>query len=98
MFEPCCDTPAAASFIRPRESPIRSGGRERTRFARKPVSGGAMGVILQAVYKESNGHTVPSPYDGNRRIPWWWDHIASQANAFRQAGFSAVWLPPALKT
>ena len=57
-----------------------------------------MGVILQAVFKQSNGHTVPSPFDGNRRIPWWWDHLASQANAIRQAGFTAVWLPPALKT
>ena len=29
----------------------------------------AMGVILQAVYKLPNGHTVASPFDGNRRIP-----------------------------
>src|SRR3954451_23554399 len=57
-----------------------------------------MGVILQAVFKFPNGHTVPSPYDGNRRIPWWWDHLASQANAFRNAGFTAVLLPPVCKT
>jgi alpha-amylase len=57
-----------------------------------------MGVMLQAVFKQPNGHTVPSPYDGNRRVPWWWDHLASQANALRQAGFTAVWLPPAVKT
>jgi len=57
-----------------------------------------MGVLLQAVYKFANGHTVPSPYDGNRRVPWWWDHLASQANSFRQAGFTAVLLPPAVKT
>ena len=57
-----------------------------------------MGVLLQATYKFANGHTVPSPYDGNRRIPWWWDHLASQAHAFRQAGFTAILLPPALKT
>src|SRR5712671_4500347 len=57
-----------------------------------------MGVILQAIYKVPGGHTVPSPFDGNRRTPWWWDHVASQANAFRQAGFTAIWLPPALKT
>jgi alpha-amylase len=57
-----------------------------------------MGVILQATYKFPNGHTVPSPADGNRRIPWWWDHIASQAAAFRAAGFTAILLPPALKT
>jgi alpha-amylase len=57
-----------------------------------------MGVILQATYKVPGGNTVPSPFDGNRRTPWWWDHLASQANAFRQAGFTAIWLPPALKT
>ena len=57
-----------------------------------------MGVLLQAAFKFPGGHTVPSPYDGNRRIPWWWDHLASQANAFRRAGFTAIWLPPALKT
>src|SRR5690349_4888796 len=57
-----------------------------------------MGVMLQAVFKFSNGHTVPSPFDGNKRVPWWWDHIASQANALRQAGFTAVLLPPVLKT
>jgi len=57
-----------------------------------------MGVLLQGAFKLANGHSVPSPYDGNRRIPWWWDHLASQANSFRQAGFTAVLLPPVLKT
>jgi alpha-amylase len=57
-----------------------------------------MGVLLQATFKFANGHTVPSPFDGNRRVPWWWDHLASQANSFRQAGFTAILLPPHLKT
>jgi alpha-amylase len=57
-----------------------------------------MGVILQATYKFANGHTVPSPYDGNRRVPWWWDRLASQAASLQQAGFTAILLPPALKT
>lgn len=57
-----------------------------------------MGVMLQAVYKLPNGHTVPSPYDGNRRVPWWWDRLAAQANSFRQAGFTAILLPPVTKT
>jgi alpha-amylase len=57
-----------------------------------------MGVILQATFKFSNGNTVPSPFDGNRRVPWWWDHLAAQANSFRQAGFTALLLPPAMKT
>ena len=57
-----------------------------------------MGVILQATCKFAGGHSVPAPVDGNRRIPWWWDHLAAQANAFRTAGFTAILLPPALKT
>ena len=57
-----------------------------------------MGVILQAVYKQPNGHSVPSPFDGNRRTPFWWDRLAAQANSFRQAGFTAIWLPPVTKT
>jgi len=57
-----------------------------------------MGVILQSTFKFQNGHSVPSPYDGNRRIPWWWDHLASQGAAIRRAGYTAVLLPPALKT
>ncbi len=57
-----------------------------------------MGVILQAIFKLPNGHSVPSPFDGNRRVPWWWDHLASQANAFRSVGFTAILLPPVLKT
>ena len=57
-----------------------------------------MGVILQGFYKVPPGHAVPSPADGNRQTPWWWDRLASQANAFRQAGFTAIWLPPTTKT
>jgi alpha-amylase len=57
-----------------------------------------MGVILQATYKFPNGNTVPSPVDGNRRTPWWWDHLAAQANMFRNAGFTAILLPPVMKT
>jgi alpha-amylase len=42
--------------------------------------------------------SVPSPADGDKSVPWWWDHLAAQANAFRLAGFTAVLLPPVLKT
>jgi alpha-amylase len=35
----------------------------------------------------------PSGY-GN---PWWWDNIASNANSLATSGFTAVWLPPAIK-
>jgi alpha-amylase len=57
-----------------------------------------MGVILQATFKFPNRHTVPAPSDGDPKVPWWWDHLAAQAAAFREAGFTAVLLPPALKT
>jgi len=57
-----------------------------------------MGVILQATYRFPNGNTVPSPFDGNRRVPWWWDLLATRAASLRAAGFTAILLPPALKT
>ena len=40
---------------------------------------------------------VPSPADGDSTIVWW-DDLANQADGLRQAGFTAIWLPPALKT
>jgi alpha-amylase len=57
-----------------------------------------MGVLLQGFFKLPPNNTVPSPADGRPGVPWWWDHIAAQAKAFSLAGFSAVWLPPMLKT
>lgn len=57
-----------------------------------------MGVLLQGFFKLAQNVAAPSPADGDGSIPWWWDHLAAQANAFRSAGFTAVWLPPALKT
>ena len=41
---------------------------------------------------------MPSPADGDERVPWWWDHLAEQANGLRRAGFTAVLLPAVLKT
>jgi galactose oxidase len=57
-----------------------------------------MGVLLQGFYKLRPNRAVPSPADGDSKTPWWWDHLAAQANDFRTAGFSSVWLPPVLKT
>jgi galactose oxidase len=57
-----------------------------------------MGVLLQGFYKKKPNRAVPSPADGDASVPWWWDNIAEQANALRMAGFTAVWLPPVLKT
>ncbi len=57
-----------------------------------------MGVLLQGFYKFGPNRAVPSPADGDPRTPWWWDHLAAQARALNLAGFTAVWLPPVLKT
>ena len=57
-----------------------------------------MGVLLEAFYfRDTDPAGVPSPLDGDPHVPFWWDHLAAQANAFRRAGFSALWLPPPLK-
>lgn len=57
-----------------------------------------MGVLLQGFYKIPPNNAVPSPVDGDGTELFWWDQLASEANAFRQAGFTAIWLPPVLKT
>jgi glycosidase len=57
-----------------------------------------MGVLLQGFYKLPPNDALPSPADGKPGIAWWWDHLASQAQALSLAGFTAVWLPPVLKT
>jgi hypothetical protein len=60
--------------------------------------GGIMGVLLQGFYKLRPNRAVPSPANGDPKTPWWWDRLAVQANDFRTAGFTAIWLPPVLKT
>jgi alpha-amylase len=55
-----------------------------------------MGVLLQAFYQRGD-RGVPCPLDGDPGAQFWWDHLAAQAHALRQAGFTAVWLPPPLK-
>jgi hypothetical protein len=57
-----------------------------------------MGVLLQGFFKSPPNNAVPSPGDSKPGVQWWWDHLAAQAKAFSLAGFSAVWLPPMLKT
>jgi Domain of unknown function (DUF1939) len=56
-----------------------------------------MGVLFQGFFKQLPNNAVPSPADGNPSVDWWWDHLASQANKLRLAGFTAIWLPPVLK-
>jgi len=57
-----------------------------------------MGVLLQATFKRKGGLAVPCPHDGHTSIPWWWDHLARQASELSRSGFTAVLLPPVLKT
>jgi galactose oxidase len=57
-----------------------------------------MGVLLQGFFKLPPKNALPSPADGKREVPWWWDHLAAQARALSLVGFTAVWLPPVLKT
>ncbi|MBV9531521.1 MAG: DUF1929 domain-containing protein [Bradyrhizobium sp.] len=57
-----------------------------------------MGVLLQGFFKLRPGRALPSPADGKLSVPWWWDHLAAQARGLSLAGFTAVWLPPVLKT
>jgi alpha-amylase len=57
-----------------------------------------LGVLLQGFYKLPPNEAVPSPADGNPAVPWWWNHLAAQARALSLAGFTAIWLPPMLKS
>ena len=57
-----------------------------------------MGVLLQGFFKLPPNSALPSPADGNQAVAWWWDHLAAQAHALSLVGFTAVWLPPVLKT
>lgn len=46
------------------------------------------GVMLEGFY-----FNCPSGYGS----PWWWDYLAQQSNTFALDGFTAIWLPCALK-
>ena len=49
-------------------------------------------VMMQGFYSN-----VPSPGAGTASAPWWWDHLAAQASALQQSGFTSIWLPPCRK-
>jgi alpha-amylase len=62
-----------------------------------------MGVLLHAHYRFTGADgqkiVMPAPVDPDTpHAPWWWDHLASQAEELRRCGFSAVLLPPVCKT
>lgn len=48
--------------------------------------------MLQGFYWD-----VPSPAADGGTVPWWWDKMGGQAAMLRDAGFTAVWLPPVHK-
>jgi alpha-amylase len=50
------------------------------------------GVLLQGYFRD-----VPRPTSERSNVDFWWDHIAKQAKVLREAGFTAVWLPPVCK-
>jgi alpha-amylase len=57
-----------------------------------------MGVLLQGFFfAPGTVNGVPSPLDGDRTLPFWWDHLAAQAHDFRKTGFTAIWIPSPLK-
>jgi hypothetical protein len=54
-----------------------------------------MGVLLQGFFfAPGRVAGVPSPFDGDATVPFWWDHLAAQAQALAKSGFTAIWLPP----
>jgi alpha-amylase len=60
------------------------------------------GVLLQAYYQQRGGVGAPTPADGahpagDAPADFWWDHLAKQARSLREAGVTAVWLPPVWK-
>ena len=62
-----------------------------------------MGVVYQAHArfpgKDGGRITVAAPSDPETpNAPWWYDWIATQAHALRQAGFTAILYPPVCKT
>src|ERR1043165_6089143 len=63
------------------------------------MMGNEMGVLLQAWYRQNASKTVPAPVDQHTPdAPWWYDHLAQQAHDLAASGFTAVLLPPVLKT
>jgi len=57
-----------------------------------------VGVLLQGFFfAPGRVQGVPSPLDGDKTVPFWWDHLAQQAQALGTSGFTAIWMPPPLK-
>lgn len=54
--------------------------------------GGPSGVMLQGFY-----WNVPCP-GLDRSSTWWWDRLAMESGEIASSGFTAVWLPPMLKS
>ena len=61
-----------------------------------------MGVILDANYtlwKDNKRQVMPAPVDPDTpNVDWWYNHVAQKVATIKQAGFTAVQLPPFCKT
>ncbi len=55
-------------------------------------------VMMWANYRRGPSISVPSPYDGDLTIPWWYDKIAMEANNWAENGITDVLFPSPLKT
>jgi alpha-amylase len=54
--------------------------------------------MMWANYRRAASISVPSPYDGDATIPWWYDKISNLANGWAVNGITDVLFPSPLKT
>lgn len=55
-------------------------------------------VMLWCNYRRGPSISVPSPFDGDPSVPWWYDKIAHEAHQWAAAGYTDVLFPSPLKT
>jgi alpha-amylase len=55
-------------------------------------------IMMWANYRRGPSISVPSPYDGDHSIPWWYDKIATLAQGWAKNGITDVLFPNPLKT
>jgi hypothetical protein len=54
--------------------------------------------MMWANYRQAPNVSVPSPFDGDKSIPWFYDQIAALAQHWAAWGITDVLFPPSLKT
>ncbi len=55
-------------------------------------------ILMWANYRRGPSISVPSPYDGDSTIPWWYDKISMLASSWAGNGVTDVLFPNSLKT